>query len=357
MQPDDFVVTFENRKYRYDVAAVQAAVSAARSVDPGRGVILVLQRRGLPLRTITVPAGTEVSSSSVNTDAAWGTLSGSSRSNRSFGRVDLAAFPELFYELGNFAQPLRVQLNLIPELTTSPWRGSNVLAQVVIPVYTDFEFAGDLTIDTSVRPSRLNFNQTLRLPKNTFVSLTGGLFRPNRYGIDLEARTFLAGGIVAFGGRVGYTGLAVWDDWRWFYTSLNTWTGAVTIDLAVPRYALRLRASGERYLQEDLGFGLSIERAFGEIRLGFFGIISQDRNNAGFTAAIPLFPGRYSRPKWARIRPANEFNLSFWYRNLPSTVSGRDLLRYWTGQELDFLWNGVYPGLYDSHAKRITGSR
>jgi hypothetical protein len=208
---------------------------------------------------------------------------------------------------------------------------------VILPIQNELDEQGDY-----VRPGIVSINQTVRLRGDTFVSLSGGYFSDNRYGVDLESRTYLQGRRFALGARIGYTGYAGIRDGSWSQSSMGRLSAALTTDVYVRQYSLLIRSGLERFAYGDFGWRVDVVRTFGEVQLGLFGLVSEGENNAGFSIAIPLFGRKYGNPASLRIRPARTFDWEYRYRGFPSTG-----LRYETGHGIDELWDGVFPGFFE----------
>ncbi len=57
-------------------------------------------------------------------------------------------------------------------------------------------------------------------------------------------------------------------------------------------------------------------REFGEVKIGFFALKTEQGRNGGFKFSVPLFPKKYPSKKWIRIHPAKEFSWEYRYRGL-----------------------------------------
>lgn len=359
---DRIVATYENRRYRYEARAVWEAAEAAMPLVGGAArLTLVPRRHGIPLRSVTIPADAyrAFRDEQIDRDAFLDTLeerldvgpwrealAGAPRRRSSLLRFDFVVAPQFAVQFGSYNDAVQTQLGVAPELTATLLRGLQLRLQWIFPIQNELDEDGDY-----VRPRWMTLNQTVRLPGNTFVAATLGYFTANRYGVDVEARTYLAGGRFAVGGRAGYTGLAAYRLGTWRYTDPDRWTGRIHVDAHVPRFALLVRASAERFIFGDDGLRVEVRRAFGETHIGFWGLASNSENNAGVTLSIPLFPGAYTRPMRLRPRPARTFDWEYRYRDFP--LSGR---RYRTGQELDRLWDGIQPTLLGAQLRRTGGA-
>lgn len=326
---NEVVVAYENRVYRYEIQGLREVMEHVMPLANGfEKVTFVPLSRGVPLVSVTVPANQKfeekgVSDMEVSSDpgAAWRVVRGEPSANRSFGRFDMVVHPGLNVRFGNYGNTVESQISLVPELTTTLWRGMSVSAQVILPVQNDFRGG-----DTGIRPGILAVNQTVRLTGSAFVSATAGYFTQHRYGLDVTGSVFLAGGRAGLHASAGRTGYASFDHGTWLYAEPDTWTYTAGGSLYVPRYNLILGAAYGRYIYGDRGLRVDVTREFGEIRVGFFASRTDNVDNAGFCLSGPLFGRRYFRPSRLRIRPARSFQWQYRYRGLVD-----DNLMYDTG--------------------------
>ena len=349
------IVAYENRRYRYEIRALQEVMKLVmpRVIDD-QHVTLIPQGRGIPLVALTIPAGAYRSFMqgtmsreqfvatfipSLGVDAFWRKTQASRKTNPSFFKFDLVIHPQFSAQFGNYDDAVKSQVNIAPELTTSFWKGMRLSAQMIIPIQNELAEEGNY-----LRPGLLTLNQTLRLPYNTFVSTTAGYFTLNRYGIDAAFKKYFAGGRWALGANVGYTGEASFRKGQWLYTDPDVLTPSVSIEYYLPQYNLTARTTYGKFIFEDTGFRVDVLREFGEFKIGFFGLLSKEINNAGFNLVLPLFVRKYSKPAHVRIRPARTFSWEYRYRGLPLT--GR---RYETGNSIDTFKEGLTPSFIKNH--------
>jgi hypothetical protein len=241
--------------------------------------------------------------------------------------------PQLAAQFGGRQDVFESQVNLEPEITTSLWKGMRISSQWIIPLQNELERGGDF-----VRPGITVISQALRLPGSSFASLTAGYFTRNRYGVDAEAATYLGAGRWRLSARAGYTGAASFRRGAWTYTSPDVLTFRAGLDVFVPAYTSTFGVSFERFVFEDVGVRFDVERAFGEFRLGFFGIATTEGDNVGFHFVAPLFVRKYAAPARLRVRPARTFPWEYRYQGL--TQAG---MRYRTTTRAEALWEELPP--------------
>lgn len=356
------IVSYENRVYRYELRGLQQVIlrslPLARDVDT---VTIIPRNQDVPLVAVSIPVSwyEELAAGRITSqEFASGLdiqvdirpfqepLSQETPSNRSFGHVDLIAQPGIAFEFGNFDDPVESQLNIIPELQARLWPGSSLRAQLILPLQNELGAEGDY-----VRPGLVTLNHTHRLPYNVFVGATAGYFTHNRWGLDLAARTYFLNGRGMVGADVGYTGYLSYQNRTWFYEDLNVWTPSAIVGYRVlPQYDLDVRVSYGRFLFQDLGFRVEVERAFGETQILLFAVAGEGSSNVGFAISIPFLGSRYARPGIVRFRPARSIGYSYRYKNLP--LSG---LWYETGHDLDRFAQNLNPDFIRNHLGEVKG--
>ena len=88
-------------------------------------------------------------------------------------------------------------MNLIPEYNLLIARGLSFKAQMIVPVYNDFNkdrlAYHDLDEEGSmIRPGLISLTQFLRLDDEVFVTATAGFFDKNRAGANFEMKKYFA---------------------------------------------------------------------------------------------------------------------------------------------------------------------
>ncbi len=315
-----WVVTYENRIYRYEIRALEEVMRQVLSQVPGhQSVTFIPQNRGIPLVAVTVATHTEgaqdrafVAASDISLDVDAYALGSLQKANRSFRKVDLIIHPQFKARFGNLEDAIESQINLAPEITTSLWKGMRLSAQVIIPLQNELSPEGDY-----VRPGLVTLNQTLRLPESVFVSATAGQFTQNRYGIDAAVKKYFAHGRWAVRANAGYTGYASYRKGDGAHGPLDVLTAFLSVEYYVPRYDLVVGTTYGQFLYEDQGWRVDVLRRFGEVEIGFFALRTALGSNGGFNLTIPLFPHKYTRMGAVRIRTAEAFPLEYRYRGLP----------------------------------------
>jgi len=268
-------------------------------------------------------------------------LKSKARHNNSVLKTDIVINPQLKTRFGDWDNPVRAQLGIVPTIMTSFGRGSSIFAQLIIPFYDDLEPSTKI-----IRPGIVTINQSIRLPNEIFLSTTIGQFaHVNRYGIDfehgygvdLEIKKYFAGGIWSLGANAGYTGDSSYRDEVWKMKTMTRLTYMFSAVYKAPFYNLSIATSLGQFLYGDKGVRIDINRDFGEVQIGFYAIASGKEKNGGFNFSIPIFPSKYySSP--VRVLPPSNFTYEYRVKAFPS-----DGQLYDTGYKIEHILKRLEP--------------
>ncbi len=227
--------------------------------------------------------------------------------NESDYKFDLVLNPGFRGQFGDYSNPVRAQINFVPEVNTTFWKGMNIVTQILIPIYNEFPGEGDY-----IRPGIISLNQNFRLPENYFFSSSAGYFTENRYGFDISIKKIFYNGNLITGVNTGYTGYMSFMNKKIFYSDLYLWTFNMNVEYRINKYDLTIGMTAGKFLYGDKSIRFDVNRQFGEVEIGFFVVRSNNKqSNGGFNFSIPLFPSLYSNPSLIRIRTAETFRWEY----------------------------------------------
>ncbi len=347
------IIAYENRVYRFDVEAVKEVLNiVVPELSDVQKIILIPENRKIPLVTIEILladcknyfdskiTGKEFGEKlniDFNVDRIYHELEEEELENSSSFRFDVALKPQLNFEFGPYEKPVISQINIVPELKTSWWKGMNFNYELIVPLVNEFGTRGD-----SVRPGIVTLNQVLRLPDDYFISASAGIFTQNRYGLDFEMKKYFLNGEFNLGFNLGLTSFALFTGMtRILYYDAFAWTGSFSCEYRISKYDLTLGLTAGRFLKGDESIRFDINREFGEIEIGFFAIRSRDGiSNGGINITIPIFPSHYWKPNFVRLRTNENFFLSYLVKSNTDQLIG---LRYNTGSRLGFFNKKLNP--------------
>ncbi len=332
---DTLVVSFENRRYRFDPAGCANLVKSLVPLMPDSLIIsAILLKQGIPVMRICLDGqGSEVK---VQTLPSRFRLSSVGRRvhHSTLNKPELVIYPQVRIQLGNFDDPFKSQFNLAPALEMDIARGLHMMAQVIVPLQNDLEPHGN-----SVRPGILSISQFLRLPGNIYSLFSVGYFTRNRYGLNSEFRKYFANGKVFLGCMAGVTGYAEFYDNSWHYSSVDRFTFFADAGIIWSKYDLTLQGGYGRFTDGSAGWRVDLFRQFREVTIGFFALNADGFLNGGFSFRIPLPPGKYTTRHRFRVRPASYF--TYEYRAKGLSDSGKF---FYTGSSLADLFHNINSG-------------
>jgi hypothetical protein len=336
------IVTYENRIYRHEIRAFQKIlVIVSPFINNPTHLVVIPQNRGISLVALELDlnmsqviihekeTSENISYSNIKVSLDVGSYLKSINNlptlNSSTMKFDIIVHPQFRALFGNYANPIRTQINLAPMLSTSLWKGMSLSAQWILPIQDKLNDEGKYG-----EPGLLTLNQTARLPYNAFVSATAGHFTDQRYGIDVEVKKFWGNGKWAIGADIGYTGLASYFNNIWYYSDIDIWTWFLSGEYRFSKLDLIVKSMYGLFLYQDKGWRFDVIRQFGEVDIGIFFLKTNYGHNGGFTFSIPIFPSKYMPTIPLRISPSKEFPWEYRYKGLPN--SG---IQYKTGNDID----------------------
>jgi hypothetical protein len=362
VEEDRVVIAFENRVYRFDVEAIKEALKIVMPVlNDNQKIILILENRKIPIIVIEAQVSdckdffaSKISGNvfadklkiEFDTDEIYDEIKNEKLENSSSMKFDLALKPLVNFVFGPYEHPVISQVNIVPELKTNWWKGVQFNYELIVPIVNEFTPRED-----SVRAGVVSLNQVFRLPNSFFVSTSVGFFTQNRYGFDLEARKYFQNGDMNLGFNFGYTSIAYFSGMsKLFYNDIFKWTGSLSYELRIPKYDLTLGLMIGRFLLGDNSIRFDINREFDEVEIGFFAIKSTNGiSNGGINITIPLFPSKYWKPDLVRIKPSENFSVSYLVRSESNRLIG---LRYNTENRLDIYNKNLNPSFIKNLFRR-----
>lgn len=362
VRDENLIIAYENRVYRFDPEAVKKVLKIVTpNLKDEYKIILIPENRKIPIVSIEVNvvdckkyfsseiSGEEFSkkvSVDFNTDRIFNEIEKEELVNSSSFRFDLALRPQIKFEFGPFEKPIISQVNIVPIINTSMWKGMSFNYELILPLYNDFNIRDD-----SVRPGIIALNQVFRLDDDYFVSLSLGFFTQNRYGFDFEVKKYFNNGDLNIGFNLGSTSIASFSGMsRLYYYDAFKWTGSLSFEYRFSKYDLTLGLSAGKYILDDKSIRFDINREFDEIEVGFFAIRSINGiSNGGINITIPIFPSHYWKPNFVRLRTNENFTTSYLVKTNSDQLIG---LRYNTGNRLGIFNKKLNPEFIKNYFSR-----
>ena len=297
--------TYENRRYIHGATALGHAANAT-----GVPASFTPLRLGLPIASLPLTPGSWPPEVTYPSDPGWIRPLAGPRLDPTRWNVDLILRPLFDYEIGRLYDPVMVRTSLRPELSTQPWTGARALVSWVFPLRTDFavtELAPDVNRS---RPGPATLEQFGWLGRVGLGSATVGLFGLNRWGVSLGLARPFAGGAFLIDGRLDETGFWAWSDSGITYSDLSQTSGYLGVTYRPPLWDLAIRVRAAKYLYNDQGIEVELERSLGDFDLAFFAQHTDGTNVTGARIGIPIPP--LTRPTWpVRVLPPDRIALNY----------------------------------------------
>jgi hypothetical protein len=132
------IVTYENRIYRHEVRGIQEVLRLVLPLaKEAMTITLIPQNSKIPLGAITVPVkGYQTLSNghflnedfasamhvALDVDSIWRKIKAIPQANSSSGKFEIVVHPQFKAQFGNYDDPVKSQINLVPEINTCLWK-------------------------------------------------------------------------------------------------------------------------------------------------------------------------------------------------------------------------------------------
>ncbi len=328
-KPDTLTVYLENRRFRFDPRGLAEAILIIQNnvTDTADKLQLVLLQDKVAMLQVVIPMDVlENYSKGILDDRAMMELlyvsldapqlpRKAAVSNSSLYKVDLPVLLTWNAKFGNFSNPVESNISIIPEFNTTLAKGLTLKAQLIIPVQNSFFFVSERE---TVRPGNITLNQFANLADNFYINITVGTFNKNRAGGNIELKKLLAEGRVGLGANVGYTRYYSFTGIETeFYDELPYLTALFTAEYRYNPYDMIARMQVGNFLFNTPAIRFELMRQFGEVEIGFMALATKDDFDGGFRFVIPLPPRKYTRLRFFRIRPADDFAWEYRAKGFP----------------------------------------
>ena len=321
---------YENRRYRFEGLALQKVLEViADTPCLTNSITLIIYNKGIPVTEIrttkaliddlisgTISAKKFTSSSDF--DFTTRKKPKQKAKQRSYLKSDLAVGARIDYLLGNFDNPIRWTPILLPSLQSTIAKGTQINTTFGLVLYDDLY---------KWEKSRFRYafaSHNGRLPGGIFTRISAGYFDSTQYGIEGHASKFFFGDQLRFDLNLSLTENKF----------LDTPPGRRAIDKNHFSYGLKatyryqpwttdLSVHYGRYVFDDTGYTVLLQRQFNEVFIGFFmrEVDSQIvgsfgrlyEKNYGFQFTVPIGTKKHLKPNYFRPKTDEWFKLDYNY--------------------------------------------
>ena len=321
---------YENRRYRFEGLALQKVLEIiADTPCLSNSITLIIYNKGIPITEIGTTKA--LINDLIDETISAKEFTGSSRFDfttkkkpkekaiqSSYLKSDLAVGARTDYLLGNFDNPIRWTPMLLPSLQSTIAKGTQINTTFGVVLYDDLY---------NWETSRFRFafaSHNGRLPGGIFTRLSAGYFEQTQYGIEGHATKFFFGDQLRLDLNLSLTenrfldtppGRRAIDKNHFSYGFKATYRYTPwTTDLSI-HYG--------RYIFDDTGYTVLLQRQFNEVFIGFF-VREVDQKivgsfgklyerNYGFQFTVPIGTKKHLKPNYIRPKTDEQYTLDYNY--------------------------------------------
>ncbi len=338
VQTEEFTVfTIENDAYKLPAEGFARAVQIieASGMDASRPVKIIGTSFKVPEVTITYNPEAGVWRTTKRLDASWDAVKGQPLLNNSFGKTDIAVYPQVSLKNLIITQVYQSLWSLCPAIEVPLWPGAKFTYQVKIPIVND----GYGDFEAWPHPGFVTLSQRFRDPwhLNILGKATVGVFNSNYVGASLELAYWFPNerfwvdaklgvlDLIRFGpsntfieGKRLQGPLPEWLVGFWMHPNANPdwhlcWN--IAFNYYCPALQTQFLLRAERFVRRDYGVKFEMIRHFRRCSIGFYAMKGPDpaqHTNGGFRFQIALPPFRQARHGYLpRITTSGQMGMSY----------------------------------------------
>ena len=327
---DRLELHYENRRYRFEGLALRRVLeSISESECIAQQITLIIYNKGLPITEITTKKSLvkelisgSISATVFNSQSHFGFTNRKKNKQKkiqsSYLKTDLAVAARTDYLLGNFDNPIRWTPTLLPSIQNTLAKGTQINATYGVVLYDDLYFW-----ETS-RWRHAFASHNGRLPGNVFTRLSAGFFEHTQFGIEGHATKFFIEDKLRLDLNLSLTENRFLDaPPRRKAIDKNHFSYGVKATYRYAPWTTDLSVHYGRYIFEDSGYTVLMQRQFNEVYIGFF-MREVDRQivgsfgtlydkNFGFQFTAPIGTKKHLKPSYLRAKTDEIFSLDYNY--------------------------------------------
>lgn len=225
-------------------------------------------------------------------------------------RFHLRLMPDFNVKFGNYGNPFQNKTSIILDTRLYLLPGLSLNAGILFPLNNSLD-----NQKKNIRPGP-TFVQWFSHPGNHFLTIIGGTFLSDRYGIDFQYRFAPLDRFFSLGIESTFTGFYFWPESGIYSEKLKEFTLVGDVEWRLPPFPrISARFSAGQYLFGNRGIRFDLIRQWGSVDISFYGSMTKAGNNAGFQFIIPIFPGAIYRTNRLEIRSTEEFPWEYSFSN------------------------------------------
>lgn len=323
-------IHYENRQYRFEGTALRRVLEVISEVNCAKtDISLIIYNKGIPITEIQTTKDLidqlsnrlikpEIFNKNSNFDFVKAKKPRNQTSQSSFRKTDIAVGARTDYLLGNFDNPIRWTPMLLPSVQSTLAKGILINTTYGAVLYDDL-------YNWEVSRFRYAFvSHNANLPGGIFTRLSLGYFEQTQFGVEGHVTKFFSEDKFRIDLNMSLTENRFLDSppLRRAIDKSHFSYGIKATYRYIP-WTTDLSLHYGRYIFDDTGYTLLIQRQFNEVFIGFFmrevdqQIIGSfgtlyDRNY-GFQFTVPIGTKKHMKPSRVRVKTEEIFNLDYNY--------------------------------------------
>ncbi|MEG1585409.1 MAG: hypothetical protein RR346_00880 [Bacteroidales bacterium] len=332
-------LAFEDRVDRQPWIGLAQLMQLCRQHDITSPVSVNLEQNGVA-RVNLLFEGMQLIEVTSDTRTCSRMLAKSKSGDRPYGKLLITALPVINLRNARTDVIFTVFAGLAPTLQMQLWRGADLTAQIIIPIYNSMEKQFDY-----IRPGLITLSQRFKIGNRWEMIGSVGNFTNQRAGIHGLVGYHLPNGKWGATLSGGLTGSSTTWGGDWAFSKWKHIDFEASTYLYLAGSNTKIQASAGRYVMEDYGVRGELSRRFRNVTVGLYGMISGGEVNGGFNFILPL---AFTRLK--RIHPVS-FVWPQWYDWEYSAQSGPEYVKKGVGKSYlsrlyeradESYWNPLY---------------
>ena len=327
---EELELHYENRRYRFEGMALRRVLeSIAESDCLAEKITLIIYNKGLPVTEITTKKSLinelilgSISATVFNSQSYFGFTTRKKPKQKetqsSYLKTDLAVAARTDYLLGNFDNPIRWTPTLLPSIQTTLAKGTQINATYGMVLFDDLYYW---------EKSRWRYafaSHNGRLPGTIFTRLSAGFFERTQFGIEGHATKFFLEDKFRLDLNLSLTENRFLDaPPKRKAIDKNHLSYGVKATYRYTPWTTDLSVHYGRYIFDDTGYTVLLQRQFNEVYIGFF-MREVDRQivgsfgklydkNYGFQFTAPIGAKKHLKPSYLRAKTDEQFFLDYNY--------------------------------------------
>ncbi len=303
-------VSYENSVYRWNVKGIAVVLDSIAAHTESESVLnVVLLNIGVPQVVISTKSSDWVQFRNENLTASeyekkisvsyetgffWNKLNSQPSANKPYWKPDLVLYPQLKLTNIYLDRMYDVQINLAPALEFSLWKGAKATMQWVFPIVNSERTYG--VEDSYIHPGFVTLSQQFQLCNRLYTNVVVGLFNSKRAGVDWVTNYHLSQSVSLRAELASTGGTYMGEPKYWSFGRWQRITWSLGGSYFNEYFQVQLKGAVQKFIAGDTGARVDLVRMFGEVGVGFYGLVTEGEKDAGFNVAIPL-PGS-KRTRW-----------------------------------------------------------